>query len=103
MFSIIVSFVKGALGIKSTVAVSTLPAGAGFMVWGWLIVWFILIAAFIKVFNSAFKGSSSENLDPVEDAKKMLIKKQKQEQDKQRALIQAQQRKNVVIDRVINK
>lgn len=89
---------KAVLGIKSTAATaSVVTSGGALVVYGGLLMWFILIASFIKVFNSAFKGSSSERMDPVEDVKKALKHQQKKQQQ------QAEQKRTVVIDRVINK
>lgn len=86
---------KAVLGIKSTAATASVTSYGGFVVYGSLFLWFILIASFIKIFNSAFKGSSSERMDPVEDVKKAL----KQQQKKQ----QQQQKRTIEIDRVIKK
>ncbi|WP_315533479.1 hypothetical protein [Delftia acidovorans] len=87
---------KAVLGIKSTAATASVTSYGGFVVYGGLFLWFILIAAFIKIFNSAFKGSSSERMDPVEDVKKALKHQQKKQQ-------QQQQRRTIQVDRVIKK
>lgn len=93
---------KAILGIKSTEATASAVTNyGGFVVYGSLFLWFILIASFIKIFNSAFKGSSSERIDPVEDVKKTLKQQQKKQPQPQQQ--QAEQKRTVVIDRVINK
>ena len=89
---------KAVLGIKSTAATASVTSYGGFVVYGGLLLWFILIASFIKIFNSAFKGSSSERIDPVEDVKKALKHQQKKQTQQQ-----AEQKRTVVIDRVIKK
>lgn len=91
----IMGVAKAVLGIKSTAATaSAVTSYGGFVVYGSLFLWFILIASFIKIFNSAFKGSSSERIDPVEDVKKALQRQQKKQQ---------QQKRTIEVDRVIKK
>ena len=94
----IIEFLIGAatavLGIKSTAPTASVTSYGGVVVYGGLLLWFILIAAFIKIFNSAFKGSSSERIDPVEDVKKALKQQQKKQQ---------QQQRTIEVDRVIKK
>ena len=95
MIEFITGVAKEILGIKSTAATaSVVTSYGGFVVYGSLFLWFILIASFIKIFNSAFKGSSSERMDPVEDVKQALKHQQKKQQ---------QQKRTIEVDRVIKK
>lgn len=92
--------VKAILGIKATVATtSVVTTGGVFVVYGGLLMWIFIISILIKAGLTAFKGSSVEKMDPVEDAKR-LIKRQQKKQPQQQ---QAEQKRTVVIDRVINK
>ncbi len=86
----LVAFVKGVLGIKGVVAgTSSIFLGSGYLVWGSLFMWFFVIAILIKAGLSAFKGTEAEQMDPAENVKNIFQQKQKQEQQRQRAIEKA--------------
>lgn len=100
IWGIIKGMVKSALGIDTyTPASSTITTIGG--LWA-LTVSVIFIACLIKMLSTAFKGSSVEQVDYVDNAKK-LLKQQQRKQQQEQALRQAEQKRTVVVDRVIKK
>ena len=90
MWDIVVGFVKGALGIKSSyISSSSTYLGAGLAMYTGLFIWFLMIAALVKAGLSAFKGTEAEKMDPVDNVKQIFQQKQKQEQQRQRAIERA--------------
>lgn len=97
MWDIVVGFVKGALGIKSSYSSSSSTyLGAGLAMYTGLFIWFLMIAALVKAGLSAFKGTEAEKMDSVENVKNIFQQKQKQEQQRQRAI----ERENFQPDRI---
>lgn len=64
-------------------------AGSGLVAIGGLFIWLFIIAILIKAGLSAFKDTEAEKMDPVDNVKNIFEQKQKQEQQRKRAIERA--------------